>query len=214
MTTSTMTTDTTPSAAGRRLDPVFAIARTAAPLAGGAAATAIAAGAVHSFGPDDESMVGHIHIALGHAIPIVAFALMILWFGALVARTGNRCTRTQLLASSAAVLALVLWSGQTAMHSLGFYATAHIDLRVATELNKVSPPALVAVLFVASILFVLAGLGTALGSAARRGLVPAVAAGLIVIGTLGSFFAAPVGDAVLALGLGWAAVRLSRSGEP
>ncbi|GAC1375571.1 MAG: hypothetical protein NVSMB4_03850 [Acidimicrobiales bacterium] len=179
-------------------------------MAAGAAAIAVAAGAVHGFGPDDETMVGHIHIALGHAIPIVAFSLMIVWLGALVARSGHRCTRTQLVASAVAVVALVLWSGQTAIHSLGFYATAHVDLRVATELNKVSPPMLVAALFAASVVLVLAGLGTALGSAARRGLVPAVAAGLIVIGTIGSFFAGPVGDGVLALGLGWAAVRLSR----
>ncbi|GAC1316930.1 MAG: hypothetical protein NVSMB16_13600 [Acidimicrobiales bacterium] len=211
MTVSTMTTDTTTSAPDGLLDPVAATARGAAPLAACAAAVAVVAGGVHGFGPDDESMVGHIHIALGHAIPIVAFALMIVWLAALVARTGHRCTRTQLVASAAAVLALVMWSAQTAVHSLGFYATAHIDLRVATELNKVSPPVLVAALFAASIVLVLAGLGTALGSAARRGLVPAVAAGLIVIGTLGSFFAGPVGDGVLALGLGWAAVRLSRS---
>ncbi|GAC1592698.1 MAG: hypothetical protein NVS3B21_12730 [Acidimicrobiales bacterium] len=209
MTVSTITDPTT--SAPEHLDLLPAIARTAAPLAAGAAVVAVVGGAVHGFGPDDESMVGHVHIALGHATPIVAFAAMILWLMALVARSGVRATRTQLLASAAGVLALVMWSGQTAIHSLGFYETAHIDLRVATELNKVSAPALVNILFAASVVMVLVGLATALGSASRRGLVPAVAAGLIVIGTLGSFFAGPVGDGVLALGLGWAAVRLYRS---
>jgi len=191
------------------LDPFQAIGRAGVPLAAGGAAIALVAGATHGFGADDESMVGHIHIALGHALPIVTFTLMIGLIVALVARAGSRCTRTQLAGSAVAVVGLVLWSAVSAIHSLGYYAVAKIDPLVATRLGKASAQALVGAVFAASVLLMLIGLISALGSAARRGLVPGVAVALIVLGTLGSFFAGPVGDGLLAIGLGWAAVRLA-----
>lgn len=191
-------------------DPFQSIARAGVSLAAGGAAIALVAGAAHGFGPDDESMVGHLHIALGHALPVVTFILMIGLIVALIARAGTRCTRAQLAGSAVAVVGLVLWSAQSAIHSLGFYAVAKVDPLVATRLGKASAPALVGAVFGASVILVLAGLVAALGSGARRGLVPGVAVALIVLGTLGSFFTGPVGDGLLAIGLGWTAVRLAR----
>ena len=183
-------------------------ARTFGAIAAGvAAAVVLAAGATHGFGKDDETMVGTVHIALGHALPAVAFAPVVGWLAALWVLRRERGDGRGTLTFALAVVGLVLWASVTAGFALGAYAAYHVNHATGIAMMKTSS-GLNGAFFAAGLVTFVTGVAAFLIGGARQRLVPGFAVALIVIGGLGSFFAGPVGDALMAAGLIWAALRL------
>lgn len=177
--------------------------RLAVGAAGVSAAIAVVAGIAHGFGKDDETMYRALHIAVGHLLPVLVAAGTLVWLTALHAAARTKGT-ADLLWLSAAQVGICLWAGFTTVHSLGLYIFAQVDPVLAA---KTEGPALAKVYFIVSTISVLIGLAGCLQRVVRRQQVPVVAAVLVVLGTPAAFFAGPVGDFVLAIALGWAAIH-------
>lgn len=177
--------------------------------AGLSAAVALLAGLAHGFGKDDGTVFGSTHIALGHLLPVLVAAGTLVWLTALHAASRTRAV-ADLAWLCAAQVGLCLWSGFTAVHSLGLYIFARLDAAGAAQ-SESHAPTLAKVTFAISLITMVVGTAGCLVRAARRHQVPAVAAVLVVLGTAAAFFAGPVGDFVLAIALGWSALHLTGS---
>ena len=140
----------------------------------------------------------------------MAFAFAICWLAALWALRLDGGDRRATVPFVAAVTGLVLWASVAMTHTLGPYATYQLNPAVAIAGMKTTD-GLGGAFFATALATFALGTTAFLIGAARRRLVPSPAIALIVLGGLGSFFVAPVGDALLGAGLVWAAVRLAAS---
>lgn len=169
------------------------------------AAVAVVAGVAHGFGRDNETMYGATHIAVGHLLPVVVAGLSIVWLTALFTshdlRVGGSVSSPWL---SVAQVGLCLWSAVTGAASLGLYITARTSQAAAVHH---ADPTLARIAFLAAAVTMMVGLVGSLVALARAGAVPPTTVVLVAVGTPGAFFAGPLGDFALAVGLGWYVAR-------
>lgn len=170
----------------------------------------IVAGFVHGFGKDDETQYGQLHLAVGHGLNVLALALLTVWLAAVMVLVVERLRWWGAVAFAVAEVGLVLRAADNAVHSLGFYAFATVNVPITVHVAT-HAPGLAKGFFLASVIPLLLGFAVLLGPAVKARAVPLAAAVLLFVGLVPSEFAAPPGEWLLGVGALWAAWGMLRS---